>query len=149
MRLCKLQSRDYFNMQKNAFLPNGMNMLYLTEIKLMRQSSSVIQCVYDEGKSSFSYPISKHIHSHPLRCPRSLNVVRFFEQLLSTHEVKLTDISLFSSTFFIYLHILVGFSFFYTLQCVKFTTCCIFLISLQSLKFGISKYKKAAIFVFQ
>ena len=132
MRLCKLQSRDYFNMQKDAFLSNGRNMLYLTEIKLMRQSSSVIQCVYDEGKSSFSYPISKHIHSHPLRCPGSLNVVRFFEQLLSTHEVKLTDISLFSSTFFIYLHILVGFSFFYTLQCVKFTTCCISLISLHS-----------------
>ena len=114
----------------------------------MRQSSNVIQCVYDEGKSSFSYPISKHIHSHPLRCPRSLNVVRFFEQLLSTHEVKLTDISLFSSTFFIYLHIPVGFSFLYILQCVKFTTSCIFLISLHSLQFGISIYIKRQQFLF-
>lgn len=128
MRLCKLQSRDYSNMQKNTFLSNGINMLYLTEMKLMRQSRSVIQCVYDKGKTSFSYPMSKYIHSHPLRCPRWLNVVRFFEQLLSTHEVKLTDISLFSSTFFMYLHISVGFSFLYILQCVKFTTCCFFLI---------------------
>ena len=53
MRLCKLQSRDYFNMQKDAFLSNGRNMLYLTEIKLLRQSSSVIQCVYDDGKAHF------------------------------------------------------------------------------------------------